>query len=196
MEEVWKDINLTSLNDHHAAVAATGTRESTLPKVSNTDTTNFRGMIFQDFLARPFNTIDPPTSIVSVNPTTSSDVTTFTSPPPRPPTVLSLNSGPEFHYLDNTDSLRPHLQLYGSGNATATPLFLPSLNAPFDSFGSSSAFSPFCQKRVPDTNENSGDRWQKRMLKNRESAARSRARKQEFIFSISSSQSTLLFVSR
>ncbi|XP_010266024.1 PREDICTED: bZIP transcription factor 27-like [Nelumbo nucifera] len=178
MEEVWKDINLTSLNDHPAA--ATGTRESTLPKGTETDTTNLRGMIFQDFLARPFNTTDPPTSVVSVNPTTSSDVTAFASPPPRPPTVLSLNSGPEFHYLDNTDSLRPHSQLYGSGNAAATPFFLPSLNAPFDSFGSSSTFSPLCRKRVPDTEENSGDRRHKRMLKNRESAARSRARKQAY----------------
>lgn len=52
------------------------------------------------------------------------------------------------------------------------------MNCPFDALDSPSGLACFDKKRVQDPDNNSGDRRHKRMIKNRESAARSRARKQ------------------
>jgi len=61
-----------------------------------------------------------------------------------------------------------------------TPSFYSSLDPPFDSLGSSSLFPSICRKRPQENDDVSGgDRRHERMIKNRESAARSRARKQE-----------------
>ncbi|KAL2457640.1 basic region/leucine zipper motif 27 [Forsythia ovata] len=137
MEEVWKDINLSSLRS-----------------TEDTHKTSFRGAIFQDFLARPYDK-HPPTSTVS---------SSFGSPPPPPPAiVLNLNSSPD------------QLNFFGNSNSLQQSSGLTSL--------SSQGFLGASQvnKRFPDSDNNSRERRHKRMMKNRESAARSRARKQESI---------------
>ncbi|KAK7309380.1 hypothetical protein RJT34_06053 [Clitoria ternatea] len=145
MEEVWKDINLASLNDQ-----------------TTRQTTNLGGVILQDFLARPF-CIDPPNPILSSSQTHPSLFCSAPSPAPQPPpppppplaTALSLHfdpltpkpSQPHHPALSKLDSFTNH----------------SSLEASF--------------KRFPDPNHDTtrGDRRNKRMIKNRESAARSRA---------------------
>lgn len=94
---------------------------------------------------------------------------------PPPATLLSLNPGCEFHFLDNSDPvLRPssHLQSHPSSNVS-------SFSSPFEALASSPGLPSSAKKRVPESENCSGDRRHKRMIKNRESAARSRARKQE-----------------
>ncbi|KAF8406624.1 hypothetical protein HHK36_008714 [Tetracentron sinense] len=169
MEEVWKDISPTSLHGHDHGHP---TREElrALPRNHNPNT--FRGSFLQDFLARPFNK-DPPTTVASTGIAVSSS----------PATALSLNSGPEFHFLENTDTLGPYShELHSHAGTAASASYVSSLNTPFDAFASSSGFTSFDKKRVPppdQTDANTGDRRHKRMIKNRDSAARSRARKQE-----------------
>ncbi|KAF2297963.1 hypothetical protein GH714_006778 [Hevea brasiliensis] len=89
MEDVWKDINLTCLQEcpashtnHHPAFPA--------------------GVILQDFLVRPFNK-DPPTH------SSGSRVTDFLdSLAPRPATTLRLNSGSDLENLgSNSVPRRP-----------------------------------------------------------------------------------------
>ncbi|CAI9757803.1 unnamed protein product [Fraxinus pennsylvanica] len=139
MEEVWDDINLASLNDHP---------------------TDFRGMILQDFLARPCSNKDSvPTASVSSG---------FASPaPPHPTTMLTLNSIPErFHFFGNSD---PLIQTSHPQPQTISPSCCVTV-----------ASEGHGKKRFTEPGSNfDGDRRHKRMIKNRESAARSRARKQE-----------------
>lgn len=130
MEEVWKDINLSSLQDHNTNYSRDHDHHH--------QNANFGGMILQDFLARPFaNEPSPVAAASSVLATT----------------MLNLNSVPEFHFFDNP--LRQNSILHQ-----------PNVSG---------------RKRVvPETEDNStGDRRNQRMIKNRASAARSRARKQE-----------------
>lgn len=77
-----------------------------------------------------------------------------------PATVLSLHSDVGFKFLGNTDTL-----------ITSNP-------HPFEQ---SVRFGCFGKKRSQDSDQSRGDRRHKRMIKNRESAARSRARKQECV---------------
>ncbi|XP_028774508.1 protein FD-like [Neltuma alba] len=161
MEEVWKDINLSTLNDPHGA--------------SNAD---YRSVIFQDFLAR--SPYDSPSS---------QDISSSSLSPASPlVTALSLGSvGPRFPFVDTLP--KP---------TNSHPASLPSLtpNHPFSSFPCASASPSFRYKRqfpesdihdpnnppiynVNNHSDSSGSERHKRMIKNRESAARSRARKQE-----------------
>lgn len=178
MEEVWKDISLTNLQDKP-------TREEG-PRSSS-----FRNVILQDFLARPFK--ETPTNTVP-------DIGLF-GPSPPPPTVLSLNSGPDFHYLDpmgfnqnqTSSQIRPlshHCFNNSSSSNISSSIFDGSPPATlFDAFRSGSG-----HKRVSDSDNNSNDRRFKRMIKNRESAARSRARKQAWLlFLFLSLKSDLFF---
>ncbi|PPD69899.1 hypothetical protein GOBAR_DD33217 [Gossypium barbadense] len=159
MEEVWKEINLASLHDNSSS------REGLNP-----DNPHF---ILQDFLARPFSK-DPPANRVSAN----GDTTFLVSPPPPPPaTLLSLNSGPGFDFLDNSCPLRSKPRLQMQNNPISD---LSNMNCPFEALASPSGLACFDKKRFQDPDNNSGDRRHKRMIKNRESAARSRARKQVY----------------
>ncbi|XP_043809115.1 bZIP transcription factor 27-like isoform X2 [Manihot esculenta] len=148
MEDVWKDINLTCLQEC---------------PISNPNHHRPVGMILQDFLVRPFNK-DSPTP-----PSSAGRATDFpNSLAPRTATILTLNSGPSPDILES-DSVRtrpnnPQLHTHASIGA----------------LGSSSAFPSICKKRVQENDDNTSDRRHKRMIKNRESAARSRARKQAY----------------
>ncbi|XP_076898740.1 protein FD-like [Bidens hawaiensis] len=145
MEEVWKDINLsTTTTDHHTATAGKG---------------SYRGFILQDFLAKPFSSNDTPTTV------SSSGYGSPSPPPPPPPQLLKLNSGP-----DQTRSVCP-------------------LDVPFDQVLASANSSSGLlgtniggMRILPPTDRAAagGDRRHKRMIKNRESAVRSRARKQAY----------------
>ncbi|KAF2306273.1 hypothetical protein GH714_016176 [Hevea brasiliensis] len=120
MEEVWKDINLASLHDHPS-----GDQDfSVTPRLHNPYHNNF---ILQDFFARPFSK-DPPTRLVSAH----GDSALCGSSMPPPATVLSLNSGPGFDFLDNSDPLRPtsHLPSHPVSN-------ISSFNSHFEALDSS-----------------------------------------------------------
>ncbi|XP_027915379.1 protein FD [Vigna unguiculata] len=143
MEEVWKDINLATLND----------------QVTTTHS-NFGGVILQDFLARPF-TIEPPNTILSSQ--TPSLYAAPSSPAPPLLTALSLSSHPHLHFDPHTH--KPHHHPPPPSNH---PCFAAPTTA---SLGAKRFAEPDC---------NLGDRRNKRMIKNRESAARSRARKQAY----------------
>ncbi|KAM3252216.1 protein FD [Capsicum annuum] len=142
MEEVWKDINLSSLQDHTTNIYSTDH--------DHHQGANFGGAILQDFLARPFaNEPSPPAAAAA------------TASPVPASTMLNLNSVPEFHFFDN-----PLMQNSILHPSTDSCQVVPNVSG---------------RKRVvPETDNNSGgDRKNQRMIKNRESAARSRARKQE-----------------
>lgn len=133
MEEVWKDISLSSLQDHSANYSLDHHRHD-----RHHQGANFGGMTLQDCLSRPFVNESSPVPAappVSANPGT---------------TMLNLNSVPELHFFDNP--------LRQNSNASGR------------------------KRNVPETEDKStGDRRNQRMIKNRESAARSRARKQAYM---------------
>ncbi|XP_062217882.1 protein FD-like [Phragmites australis] len=110
--------------------------------------------ILQDFLA---SAPVPPSLSAPQQPPT---------PPPLPPTTLSLSSTLEFTYL-------------GGGGCSSTSgddsRDLMSMPDPLGVF----SFAPAPRNRMMD-GSSGGDRWHRRMIKNRESAARSRARKQAY----------------
>ncbi|KAL5995697.1 hypothetical protein ACLOJK_025765 [Asimina triloba] len=194
MEELWKDISLSSLHERP-------TRSEILTVDVDHGPKSRATIGLQDFLARPFH--HPPSSndsLLLFGP--SSSPSPPSRPLPVPTTALSLNSGPpEFPTLDalptfHTSSPPPPPPNSNNNNnnnsdyhhcfpnaASGSFSFMadtPRTSA-FDAFASSPpAFSSLCNKKRlgPDSQENSGDRRHKRMIKNRESAARSRARKQ------------------
>ncbi|XP_022864056.1 protein FD-like [Olea europaea var. sylvestris] len=126
----------------------------------NDHPTDFRGMNLQDFLARTCPNKD------------SVHISSVSSGFASPTTMLTLNSRPEWlHFSGNSD-----------------PLNLSSSSLP-----QSLSISPACRvnvaseghwkKRFTEPGSNlAGDRRYKRMIKNRESASRSRTRKQESLF--------------
>ncbi|CAA0364513.1 unnamed protein product [Arabidopsis thaliana] len=147
MEEVWKEINLGSLHYH---------RQLNIGHEPMLKNQNPNNSIFQDFLNMPLNQPPPPPP----PPSSSTIVTALygSLPLPPPATVLSLNSGVGFEFLDTTENL-----------LASNPR----------SFEESAKFGCLGKKRGQDSDDTRGDRRYKRMIKNRESAARSRARKQE-----------------
>ncbi|XP_060193320.1 protein FD-like [Lycium barbarum] len=155
MEEVWKDINLSSLHDHSTNYSRDHDHHN------HRQAANFGGMILQDFLARPFAHSPSPAATASpipANPTTT--------------TMLNLNSVPDLHFFDNNnlDPLRQNTILH-------QPTSMIS-QVPFEALASVNASGR--KRAVTETENNStGGSRNKRMIKNRESAARSRARKQE-----------------
>nr|XP_048335369.1 protein FD isoform X3 [Ziziphus jujuba var. spinosa] len=184
MEEVWKDINLCSLPETGPAIRLYNTSNGNPNHPSSSS--DFRNMILQDFLARPFANNNnnnkppppPPTTTVDVSTATTNETTLYTALPP-PATALSLNSGPDhFHFLDNSG--HPALATSDSCNlhANSNNSNVSSFSCPFEALAASSP--SFGKKRFPELESGSGDRRHKRMIKNRESAARSRARKQAY----------------
>ncbi|KAJ0252226.1 hypothetical protein HA466_0130520 [Hirschfeldia incana] len=157
MEEVWEGINLASI--HHLNRHSQHPQHNHEPRFRSHDHHQSQNpnSIFQDFLNGPLN--QEPTIPTSLNGDTTTVTALFSSSPLAPPaTVLTLNSGAGFEFLDNQD---PHLT------------DVPSFNTSFVDL------TCFGKKRGQESNEGSGNRKHKRMIKNRESAARSRARKQE-----------------
>nr|GMC94881.1 protein FD-like [Ipomoea batatas]GMC96910.1 protein FD-like [Ipomoea batatas] len=143
MEDVWKDINLSSLYDHRF----------------NHDP-NLQGMGLHDFLGRPFAKDTPPRPAPSP----------ATPPPPQATTRLNLNSVPEFHFCGTVQN-----------SGLQPPRGPVSPKASFEGLASSPAGSNGSgRKRAHNSGNSSGDHRHKRMIKNRESAARSRARKQAY----------------
>ncbi|RWV88045.1 hypothetical protein GW17_00049904, partial [Ensete ventricosum] len=162
MEEVWKDI---TLNTFHQERPITPLDYHIYHHHHHANSSpSFKGMILQDFLAGPLNRPLP----VSQTPPYPS--------PALPETALSLNSGLEFQYL-GADATNSHSNSSSSGH-----------NASFISSAFSSVavgppsptdlFSLCSKKRLQENTAIGVDRHHKRMIKNRESAARSRARKQ------------------
>ncbi|CAF2246947.1 unnamed protein product [Brassica rapa] len=168
MEEVWKDINLASI--HHLNHHSQHPQHNHEPRFrSHNQNPN---SIFQDFLNRPLN--QEPTIPTSLSGDTTTVTALFSSSPLAPPaTVLSLNSSACFEFLDNQDPLvTPNSNLHSHNHLRN----VCSLDTPFEALVTSTSFG---KKRGQESNEGSGNRRHKRMIKNRESAARSRARKQE-----------------
>ncbi|KAK6938987.1 Basic-leucine zipper domain [Dillenia turbinata] len=168
MEEVWKDITLSSLADQ-----PTPTNDLHNPTATNHHT-GLRGLILQDFFSRslnkgPHNFISPSAAMDGVPAS------------PAPATMLSLTPGPDFHFLDTgSDFATPSPQLQSRGS-TGAASFMSSLSNNFDALPSPPAFASInSKKRGSENDDNSSDRRHKRMIKNRESAARSRARKQAY----------------
>ncbi|KAJ4898874.1 Protein FD [Raphanus sativus] len=168
MEDVWKDINLGSIHSQHPQ----GNHEPRFGSHSHQNQNP--NSIFQDFLNRPLNqepTIPTMGCSSSNGATTTVTALLSSSPPLAPPeTVLSLNSGPGFEFLDSQDPLvTPNYNLHSHNH----------LNTSFEALVTPTCFG---KKRGQESNEEgSGNRRNKRMIKNRESAARSRARKQECV---------------
>ncbi|GKV45095.1 hypothetical protein SLEP1_g52217 [Rubroshorea leprosula] len=146
MEEVWRNINLGSIQNY----SANPRRQSIIPHNPN--------FIVQDFFARS----DPPTSA-------HGQPTLFPSlvlPPPA--TVLSLNSGPGFDFLENS-----RLRSNFIPNSTS------SCNCLFRALTSSTSLGSLGKRRAQDSDNDSGEERHKKLIKSRESAARSRAKKKE-----------------
>ncbi|KAI3960638.1 hypothetical protein MKX01_003812 [Papaver californicum] len=203
MEEVWNNINLTCIhhkNNNNTSSSIGGVEDlSPLPKPKTTSQTFPVISNLQEFLARPFNKDTQSTLISRFS-------TTQVHPPPPPPPVLPQPAAPvaqplpptinlnsacdqQFPYMDDNNDehpLRPNPRLNQHNSFIDSPSFVSALNTshPFDqAFGNSTL--PNNKRRASDeTDDNNninctGDRRHKRMIKNRESAARSRARKQE-----------------
>ncbi|KAK1325000.1 Protein FD [Acorus calamus] len=164
MEEVWKDISLSNLHPHPSNPTNHHHHHHNHPFFRSS-------MSLQDFLSRPFRT--PPSSPPPP------------PPPPPPPlplphTMLSLNSNPNcFRYMDPFQA--PN---HGhSAAAAAAASFIASSDVSFEAgaVGSSQGLYSVYKRRLPEQDGISGDQRHKRMIKNRESAARSRARKQALL---------------
>ncbi|XP_044510751.1 protein FD [Mangifera indica] len=174
MEEVWRDISLSSLNDHsNSTLTNTNSNHN-----NNNQHSNYPSLILQDFLARPFFNNDPPARARG-----PSAEPTFPSLKPPLATMLSLNSGSgsDVQGIEPSapDPGRPNQQLNGHMNF-GTRSFGCSHNTVLDAMDSPTVFPPYCKKRLSENDDYSDDRRHKRMIKNRESAARSRARKQAY----------------
>ncbi|XP_042392556.1 protein FD-like [Zingiber officinale] len=159
MEELWKDISLNAspppLDRHPVYHGRQADCFLRLPS-----------MVLQDFLAGPLNRPLYPPQAAAKEP----------SLPPLE-TALSLNSAKEF--LGEADQ-QANTQSNSSSNNTNGNV---SISCDFSAVPPRPAalFSLCSRKRsTTETHPGGADRHQKRMIKNRESAARSRARKQAY----------------
>ncbi|KMT09328.1 hypothetical protein BVRB_6g134230 [Beta vulgaris subsp. vulgaris] len=160
MEEVWKDITMNSLPN------------TPIPHIHTihhpTPTSHFKGMILQDFL----NASGAGDSrINSIRSSSSSSSPLYSPPPPPPPPPPT-----EFQFFDSE-----RFQIQRNSPVSNFIAFDNSLAASFG-VAADDVVTGINKKRFCQGDEDaSGDRRFKRMIKNRESAARSRARKQAYI---------------
>ncbi|XP_074565721.1 bZIP transcription factor 27-like isoform X2 [Curcuma longa] len=174
MEELWKDISLNASKlDQHGLYHHSHPADSC--------SSPFPNMILQDFLAGPLNRPPyPPPAVVEELPL----------PPPQ--AALSLNSGLEFQFLGEPDQAKTHSNSSSNnvgGNAANGSFISSALSA---GPPSPTAIFSFCsRKRSTTERPGAADRCQIRMIKNRESAARSRARKQAYTIELESEVSHL-----
>ncbi|KAG1359442.1 bZIP transcription factor 27 [Cocos nucifera] len=150
MEEVWKDISLSTLHQDLEA--------------KPTSTNPFRGIVLQDLLAGDFN--EPPPVSAPLN-----DL-----PLPRF-TGLSLNSGRLMVHPNSSNSNT-------NGGASSA--------GPFAYCSKKRALERQPEASFGHGHGNGADRRKKRMIKNRESAARSRARKQAYTYELQREVARLL----
>ncbi|RRT57052.1 hypothetical protein B296_00032253 [Ensete ventricosum] len=171
MEEVWKDITVTTLNrerpitplQHHGYGRHHHHAHSS---------PSFRDMMLQDFLAgplsRPLTISTPAVKELRLPPPPT--------PPPLPQTALSLNSGMELQYLGPDPKTHSDSTSSNHNASIISSAFSSVMAGPPSSTG---LFSLCSKKQRLRENPTVGvDRGLQRMIKNRESAARSRARKQ------------------
>ncbi|KAK4262039.1 hypothetical protein QN277_027651 [Acacia crassicarpa] len=162
MEAVWKDMNLSSINDHHGA-----------------STADYRSsVILQDFLAR--SPYDSPSS---------HDISS-SSPSPASPLVTALSLGsaaPPFSFIHPFPLPQPSLPLpplTPNNPFPSLPCVSASQSFPytrhFPDSDVNDLTNPYTHNNVNNHSDTSGGERHKRMIKNRESAARSRARKQAY----------------
>lgn len=151
MEDIWKDIGLSSLEDQLS------TRASKLGGIIGSDRSS--RAFLQEFLARPFGEDKDQGHLGGCDHGSSPRHSGgHLSLPPA--TALRLSSAP-----DRLPLLKARIERREA-----------SLSDPLEAINSSVP-----KKRImEDSTDISGDRRRQRMMKNRESAARSRARKQVF----------------
>ncbi|CAH9085005.1 unnamed protein product [Cuscuta europaea] len=149
MEQVWEDINLSSLHNHLHSTSSSNRA------VLGTTSAAAAGINFQDFLTQPAfsgkgraplpNAEASPPMLLDLNSIAVPDL--HFMPPPPPPRMRSVD-------LED-------LGCFSAGRGG-------------DNNGR------ILKRSVDDSDQNSTDRRHKRMIKNRQSAARSRARKQAY----------------
>ncbi|URD87840.1 bZIP transcription factor [Musa troglodytarum] len=183
MEKVWKDITVTTLNrerpitplEHHG-YGRHHHHANSLP--------SFRDMMLQDFLAGPLSR--PPT----ISPSAVEELPLPQPPPPTPPalpqTALSLNSGMELQHL-RPDPKTHSDSTSSSHNASIISSVMAGPPSPTGLFTFRSR-----KQRLRENPTVGVDRRLQRLIKNRESAARSRARKQTCHLSFSPFQQKCL----
>ncbi|KAL9269596.1 FD-like protein [Drosera capensis] len=167
MDDVWKDITLSS----------------STPTFSSNDNDN--QIVLQDFLstANPTLTSRVGRAAAVFYQNTQNHLAVVV---PLPMTALSLNSGaPDFCFLDDQTVGGDGVE--HGGNNNMRDVRGPNFDVGLEGFSPSGTFmGSFGRKRFSEEAEmGSEDRRHKRMIKNRESAARSRARKQEIYISLS-----------
>ncbi|OWM80939.1 hypothetical protein CDL15_Pgr006970 [Punica granatum] len=169
IKEVWQEISLSSgLVDHSrpGTAIASAIFHDGGPAVS-----------LQDFLAQPFGLFDNDSN----NPLSchfSARDDSFSALSRPPPATVSLSSGLGYYnyYLDSpiSSKIRADQPQHQACNPGA-PSLIASVSLPDN---------PFMHKKnavpQPESGDDHSERRRKRLMKNRESAARSRARKQAY----------------
>ncbi|CAL9066625.1 unnamed protein product [Musa banksii] len=178
MEEVWKYITVTALNRERAITPLEHHGYGRHHHHANSSP-SFRDMMLQDFLAGPSSrplTISPPAVEELPLPLPP-------TPPALPQTAFSLNSGMELQYLGPDPKTHSDSTSSSHNASIISSAFSSVMAGPPSPTG---LFS-FCSKkqRLRENPTVGVDRRFQRLIKNRESAARSRARKQAWHLSFS-----------